>query len=377
MTDAMAEVVIKSLEHATKLPRDVKAMLISGLPFATKYNGTWHGMQVEFFDLLDFTLKDVIDNSKIEEANMQQRLEEFDANMKQIQDEKEAAEKCLQEALETLRAKVDHDNEMKNSVEKSVKLHRDFEKDNVVNVSIWGKNKDDLAEAERVSDAIDKMAEGLETATLKEGTTQDEAVKEYLKTLGDVALATAAGSALATTADDRHPFDKVSIEAAQNAMADHIAKLKGVIEASSADQQEYDAELLGLWAIASVAKDKSEEAQEVVRVCEVDVEQAQKTLICVSSAETDLEREKVWLPCQLEVAQDTRNHMLAALKAVEQIRAGPPPEPEVDPNVKDEPMPAAEQTVETESKMEADTDVPIQSKIEDAPPPAPVAIAGA
>lgn len=252
------------LEEGEGYPSEARRMLLEGLPHCIAGAGGRHSYMDQFAELLGEALTELTGLASEKQAVCDRATADAEVQAAEAKAAHEAAAAAAEAAQGAAEAKNAEATALQKAVTAAQKEHKQVEKQGVVEGRERTKVRDHHAKLVSVSEGSLRML-------LEDGWEDEEvmaaavhAIQESLEGINaESVLLAAAPSALGKRAGDRKPFDEITVGFVSEALAQAVAKLGEEIALIEPAEKEAQAELLGLWAIADVARDNLTKAQEL------------------------------------------------------------------------------------------------------------------
>lgn len=263
-------------------PDQARQMFVEGLPHAfasDSPSSPAHDYQARFITLIESALQDA---RRFVAEKLATRQQQVEAEQTILQAEQASCSEATIAAEAALEVSAEAERRQKQTGRDT----QDFERE----------HKEVERESVKVRKALDSLLEEkakvafvLEASfrMLAEGGWEDEeakaaaiaAVVSYLEDSGaEKVLVAAASEALGTKTESRKRFDKVTVQHVGEVLEEKARAIDAKVEQATPAAEEANAELLGAWALADVAREDMARAEEAGSAAEAASKAARKTL---------------------------------------------------------------------------------------------------
>lgn len=263
------------LESAEGYPSAARQMLLEGLPHCIAGADERHAYMDQFGELLGEAITELTGLANEKQAACDKAVAEAEAEAMEAKAAHEAAAAAAEAAKGAAEARRAEAAAQQKAVNAAQKEHKQAEKQGNQESRERTKLREHHSKLVSVSEGSLRMLQedGWEDEEVM--TAAVHAVQECLEAIGaENVLLAAAPSALGKRVADRKPFDEITVGAVSEVLAKHVAQLGEEIAKMEPAEKEAQAELLGLWAIADVARDNLTKAQELAAEAEAASEAA-------------------------------------------------------------------------------------------------------
>jgi hypothetical protein len=221
-----------------------------------------HEFQVRLATMLRETLKQVGEKQTEKQASAAMSLGETKATMEKLQQEKSEAEAEVEKAKVIVEEKAAVLTEKQRVAASEAQRHKETLEGNDFVAKYH-------AELEESKNGIDSIVNG-SLSMLVGGSWDSDSLEDYLKPVMDYlqnmgcdkVLLAALPKALGCSPEKRGDFAKLSVDEAVKRLNEKVASITKSLEESKVKFEEANAENLGAWAIAEVARDAENAALE-------------------------------------------------------------------------------------------------------------------
>mmetsp|Transcript_2840 Transcript_2840/g.7564 ORF Transcript_2840/g.7564 Transcript_2840/m.7564 type:complete len:377 (-) Transcript_2840:161-1291(-) len=276
MTAASLETVTQVLLELDGYPHLSCQMMANGLPHALVGGAGRHECQGQFLDLVRDALRGAERAALEQQAEHGRRVGEEHAAVEAKQAALKEATASAEAATRVATEKEELLEQSRHKVQREEREHKQTERSTA---SIQKSLAHRQQENEKITFVLD-----CHLKTLEEGGWQnDEAEKDAavesvvarLEGAGvEKVLVVAASGALRVKAEERKQFDKVVLEHVRQALEEQARLVGQQVEKERPAAAEADAELLGAWALADVARDQLAAAEEATNEAQAAAEAA-------------------------------------------------------------------------------------------------------
>jgi len=319
--------VTKAIAEIDGFPEAARSMLLDGLPhaFTVADDGKSlpHAMQASFIKLVASALEDA--NAQAAKSRVEACTAEKDAQHELQTCEKDLAEadEAAKVAAEGVTAKTQLTADVSKVVREAENEHNQAERAGQAAAKAWQQIRE---ERKRAADVAQGSLHVLATGAWEDEDTRSAAMKavvEHLQAIEvDNVLATAAPLALEVRPAKRARFDNLTVDTISAVVNKGLSALDEKLAAIAPEEEESRAELLGLWAIADVARDQVTKAERSLSDAQATSMLANATL---ASATTKLSEQKEMISLfasQQAVFEAKVADCKHALAALERLKAG-------------------------------------------------------
>jgi len=239
-------------------------MMATGLPHALVGGADRHECQVQFLGLVRDALRDAQSGALEQQAEQGRRVGEEHAAVEAKQAALSEATAIAEAATRVATEKEELLQQARHKVQKEEREHKQTERSTA---GIQKSLAHRLQENEKVTFVLDCHLKTLEEGGWENDEAEKDAAVESvvgrLEGAGvEKVLVVAASGALRVKAEERKQFDKVVLEHVRQALEEQALVISRQVEKERPAAAEADAELLGAWALADVARDQMASAEE-------------------------------------------------------------------------------------------------------------------
>jgi hypothetical protein len=258
--------VLNEADHNAADPMTAK-MFLHALPHI--FGGERHEFQIRLATMLRETLKQAREQQTGKQVSTTTSLDETKATTEKLQQEKSEAEAEAEKAKTIAEEKAAMLTAKQQITANEAQRHKETEAENEF-------VKKYHAELEESKNGIDSIVNGC-LGMLVAGSWDSEEVRDdylkpvmdYLQDMGcDKVLLAALPKALGCNPEKRGDFAKFSVDEAVNRLNEKVANITKNLEESKVKYEEANAENLGAWAIAEVARDAENAALDAKNTAE-------------------------------------------------------------------------------------------------------------
>lgn len=300
------------------LPASVRSMLIEGLDFVESPPNEFG---LKFLNLVTIGLKETQEKTKEAYDSLKVKLSDGEMQFQVLQKALCDAKDALADADTAAKQKADENCTAIEKAKSSQLLHQQFEKSTQSKRNQWGALKSELAETKALADGpLKQLAEGLLSANELDAAI--DLVQPFLDSHADKVIASASTPAFKVPVTERGSFDQATINEVVSCVQARIKELDEQVQASAEEESNLESELLGLWAIADVARDNMAKLQSEKQAAENNLKDAETTLKASHEAITKFETDIQPFKFEEVIAEDRIRSAKHALDAVQKIIAG-------------------------------------------------------
>jgi len=184
---------------------------------------------------------------------------------------------------------------------------------------------EDLREAMQKHEHITKtVISSLLAGTCTSGKVKSEyleALRGYLQEIQVEKTLVAAADGLGVAPDKRGTFDKMAIDSITEALAEKHRSLEEILAARAPAEKEARAELLGLWALTDVCREKAEAAEAEHTKVEDEVKAAKAVMRALRQRVTKATAEVAEIEAKLQTQEEKAQQLDAATSALAHLAA--------------------------------------------------------
>jgi hypothetical protein len=264
--------VLSESDHKAADPITTK-MFLHALPHI--FGGERHEFQIRLASMLREVLKQAREQQAGKQASTTTSLEETTAILEKLQQEKSEADAEAEKAKTIVEEKTTVLTEKQRIAVSEAQRHEEtlIENDFV---------KKHYAELEASKNEIDSVVNGSLSMLVSGSWDSEEArddylkpVMDYLQQIGcDKVLLAALPKALGCNPEKRGDFARFSVDETVNCLNEKVASITKLLEEGAVKFEEANAENLGAWAIAEVARDAENAALDAKNTAEGQLHQA-------------------------------------------------------------------------------------------------------
>eukprot|EP00444_Apocalathium_aciculiferum_P024265 CAMPEP_0183435278 /NCGR_PEP_ID=MMETSP0370-20130417/67197_1 /TAXON_ID=268820 /ORGANISM="Peridinium aciculiferum, Strain PAER-2" /LENGTH=374 /DNA_ID=CAMNT_0025622307 /DNA_START=75 /DNA_END=1199 /DNA_ORIENTATION=- len=321
---ALIAQVVKDLEV---IPASARKMLCEGLPHAAEACAevsNIHGMQYTFLNLIASALQDAKASAEkdVVARAAQGQVDSEELGRRAVTSE--VAAEAFKAADAEVEAKAAAQAAAQVQAQVAEKKHSDAQRAGKSMAAAWQETRDALESATSATETVKVLVDG----GCEHIQAKTAAVEEYLTGIkADRVLVAAATLALALQPEGRAPFDRMTAAHVAEVVEGKVAELTAKVAEVAPQEAEFNAEILGLWAIADCHRDAVKEADLALLEAQATQEAARDTLAKAHKDEKAAQKEMSGNAIQQCLVEEQIKQVVAALEAVERIKAGPPPAP--------------------------------------------------
>jgi len=317
---AAVRAVVETLDT---FPADARQVFLEGLPGSVAGTG---GI------LLAAALQDA--NAAASKAS-----EEASAAAEEAANELDMVKTALEEvssSVETTQAEAEKTESISKAAAKVAKEaereHNFSEKAAASQTKEWAAVREEQARAAAVLGGSFRLLEagGWEDEEVKVASVQ--AVEDFLNDINaEKVLIAALPIAISAKPDSRKPFDAMAVEAAGKVLASHLAGLEAKVRESEPEEKEAKAELLGLWALAEVAREKAQETKDAALIASAELSTAESRLTLSRKRLQEVEATSTDSAAKKARCESRLVELRAGEEAVGRLKAAPAQEDIAEP----------------------------------------------
>eukprot|EP00928_Gymnodinium_smaydae_P022018 TRINITY_DN18625_c0_g1_i3.p1 TRINITY_DN18625_c0_g1~~TRINITY_DN18625_c0_g1_i3.p1 ORF type:complete len:386 (-),score=111.79 TRINITY_DN18625_c0_g1_i3:371-1528(-) len=328
-------------EHRGGAQQSPWATLAAGLPFAVaEPKSSRHALQEELIRIVAENLQSTKDATAAASMELEAKVQAAQADVEQGTERASAAQETETQSAEKLQQRQEEQKIADETVATA-------EQDRLEAEAIKTSTAKHLEECTQEHAEASSVAAG-PLALLVEGGWEDEetradvlaAVEDLLKRAGaEPTLLAAMHGTFRRKPAERGKFDQVVVSSGESAVAARVTALQKALDTSAITSEDANAEALGLWAIADLAKEAADKAKQAVSEAKASLGQAKRKRTEANSELQAMQQISQVASTEHNESEAKARRLSDALTALERLRT-------------QEPMPAVTtESVETEATV--------------------------